>query len=65
VAAVLGVIKTMGSINSPVEILGQMIGGLKQKLIPMGLTPLEELSEHEGKIRLVFDQQEACRGCVR
>ena len=27
VAAVLGVIKTMGSINSPVEILGQMIGG--------------------------------------
>lgn len=27
VAAVLGVIKTMGSINSPVEILGAMIGG--------------------------------------
>ncbi len=27
VAAVLGVIKTMGSINKPVEILGEMIGG--------------------------------------
>lgn len=27
VAAVLGVIKTMGSINSPVEVLGGMIGG--------------------------------------
>lgn len=27
VAAVLGVIKTMGSINQPVEILGEMIGG--------------------------------------
>jgi chemotaxis protein MotA len=27
VAAVLGVIKTMGSINEPVEILGKMIGG--------------------------------------
>jgi chemotaxis protein MotA len=27
VAAVLGVIKTMGHINAPVEILGQMIGG--------------------------------------
>ena len=27
VAAVLGVIKTMGSINAPVEILGKMIGG--------------------------------------
>ena len=27
VAAVLGVIKTMGSINSPVEVLGAMIGG--------------------------------------
>src|SRR5690606_25778017 len=27
VAAVLGVIKTMGSINEPPEVLGQMIGG--------------------------------------
>ena len=27
VAAVLGVVKTMGSINEPVEILGKMIGG--------------------------------------
>jgi chemotaxis protein MotA len=27
VAAVLGVVKTMGSINQPVEILGGMIGG--------------------------------------
>ena len=27
VAAVLGVIKTMGSINAPVEVLGEMIGG--------------------------------------
>ncbi|PZP84738.1 MAG: flagellar motor stator protein MotA [Azospirillum brasilense] len=27
VAAVLGVIKTMGSINKPVEVLGEMIGG--------------------------------------
>ena len=27
VAAVLGIIKTMGSINEPVEILGRMVGG--------------------------------------
>ena len=59
VAAVLGVVKTMASINEPVEILGAMIGGalvgtflgvfLAYCLVGPIATRLNEISEEEGQ----------------